>query len=256
MIKRIVAALLAVTICIPFVLGAVPQVSEASPDAQKLNAPGLPNSTGTKSDGSAGFSPDRVPTRAKVAALLVLKALSTKLIGSETTLSSLLIEAGVFAEADVTAINIRIIADAPVSMAENMPAPNPEQIQTQTPDASVFEREIFSLINQERAENGLPPLLWDAGAANVARAHSLDMVQKNYFSHINLEGRRPSDRMRAAGIAFTYIAENIARGFRTSETAVAAWMASPSHRAAILSEQPERMGVGVHGDTWTVNFIK
>ena len=187
-------------------------------------------------------------------ALIAFKTLDAKLKGSEITLSSLLIEANVFTEAAASAAGLGVIADAPVPLAERVPVPDSDRAGI--PDATVFEREVFILINKERENHGLPSLTWDAYVANIARAHSTDMMQNNFFSHTNLADQRPGDRVRAAGIAFNYLAENIARGFRTSESVVAAWMASPSHRDAILSEMPERMGIGVNGNVWTVNFIK
>jgi len=50
----------------------------------------------------------------------------------------------------------------------------------------------------------------DDEIAKVARAHSEDMVLNNYFSHTNLQGESPFDRMKKAGISYSSAGENIA----------------------------------------------
>ena len=186
-------------------------------------------------------------------ALISLNALSAKLKDSVRTLSTALIEAKAFTEDDAIKLGIGVISDPLVPLAENAPPQAP--VEDMTPGASQFEKEVFDLINKERTDRDLRALDWDAELAAVARAHSQDMVQRGYFSHISADGLRPAERKWAADIDFMYSAENIARGYRTPEGAVAGWMASPSHRGAILSESSVYMGIGVHDYHWTANFI-
>lgn len=42
--------------------------------------------------------------------------------------------------------------------------------------------QIFAMINYERSKNGLAPFIRDNGLAELAKNHSADMAQKNYFS--------------------------------------------------------------------------
>ena len=186
-------------------------------------------------------------------AVISLRALETMLKDSEKTLCSLLIDANVCSEAAANTAGIGVISDTPVPMAERMPTPTP--VQTPAPGVSQLEMEVFSLINKTRVDYGLATLEWSSILADVARAHSTDMGQRSFFSHINPDGLRPMQRMFAAGLSLRYSAENIARGYRTSGAVVAAWMASPSHRAAILAEEPSVMGVGLYNDYWTANFV-
>ena len=122
-------------------------------------------------------------------------------------------------------------------------------------DASAFEREVFDLVNIERAKQGIAPLQWDDRLADVARAHSTDMSQKNYFAHDSLDGRRFSDRIRNAGITFRAAAENIAWGYRTPKEVMEGWMNSPGHRANILNANYTHLGVGFYNNYWTQDFI-
>ncbi|MDD4286939.1 MAG: CAP domain-containing protein [Candidatus Peribacteraceae bacterium] len=50
------------------------------------------------------------------------------------------------------------------------------------------------------------------------------------------------------------LGENIARGQQTAQIAVEQWMASPSHRQAILQPLFRETGVGVFGDVWVQEF--
>ena len=119
--------------------------------------------------------------------------------------------------------------------------------------------EVWSLVNEERERAGLPTLAWDAGAAEVAYAHSLDMDARGFFSHTNPDGLAPWDRLTAAGISWSAAGENIARGYGSAAAVMAGWMASDGHRANILHPSFSRLGVGVHegpdGPWWTQVFL-
>jgi uncharacterized protein YkwD len=119
------------------------------------------------------------------------------------------------------------------------------------------EGEVLTLVNQERAAAGCPALRADPGLAGVARAHSADMRDRHFFSHVNPDGLDPFARARAAGIT-TARAENIAYGQPDAEAVMAAWMASPGHRENILDCGLATLGVGVAqgagGPWWTQLF--
>lgn len=125
-------------------------------------------------------------------------------------------------------------------------------------DVAAWEQEVFTLVNDIRLEYGLREFEYDDQLADVARAHSQDMIDRDFFDHENPDGDSPFDRMRAAGLRFTMAAENIAAGYPSPESVVEGWMNSPGHRANILSEN-KRMGVGLalggsYGYYWTQCF--
>ena len=116
---------------------------------------------------------------------------------------------------------------------------------------------MLSLVNSERTANGCAAIAWDETLAQVARLHSADMAARDYMDHTNPDGLTPFDRAAAAGT--TASAENIAAGQQTAADVMAAWMASPGHRANILNCSLTRLGVGVgyggsYGITWTQLF--
>ncbi|CAN5333791.1 hypothetical protein BH20GEM2_BH20GEM2_13550 [soil metagenome] len=115
--------------------------------------------------------------------------------------------------------------------------------------------ELTLELNRYRASVGCGELTWDDGAAHVAQGHSDDMVIRNFFSHVNPDGKSPFDRLRDARIDYRIAGENIAKGYSTGHTVLDAWLASPSHRANIEDCRYTQHGVGLDHDRWTQVFV-
>ncbi|WP_369131110.1 CAP domain-containing protein [Modestobacter roseus] len=147
-------------------------------------------------------------------------------------------------------------APAPAPTPAPVPAPAPAPAPA-APAAAGTEQRVLDLVNAERATAGCPAVIADPALAGVARAHSADMRDRDYFSHIDPDGQDPFARARAAGIQ-TARAENIAYGQPDAAAVMAAWMASPGHRANILNCELGTLGVGVAegagGPWWTQLF--
>lgn len=62
-----------------------------------------------------------------------------------------------------------------------------------------MEQLIAEGTNAERIMNGLSALVWDEQLARIARGHSQDMAEQDFFSHRNLEGEGPGERARRKG---------------------------------------------------------
>ncbi len=116
-------------------------------------------------------------------------------------------------------------------------------------NTAAFERTVFALINQKRAENGEKPLVWSDDLATVARRHSQDMADNKYFSHRGLDNSMVSDRADRAGVLkWRAIGENIAfnRGYKDPlEKAVELWMGSTGHRQNLLDNHWKESAVGI-----------
>ncbi len=112
-----------------------------------------------------------------------------------------------------------------------------------------FERKAFEEINQQRTAIGLPPLVWSDDAAKIARLHSENMANFNFFSHQGLDGSMVNNRADAFGInKWRAIGENIAynRGYANPiEFAVESWMKSNGHRENILNDRWKESGIGI-----------
>lgn len=158
-----------------------------------------------------------------------------------------------------------------VSRGTSAPTPTPSPI---TSDAVQLERLVHDLVNKERQSRGITPLRQDQRLSAIARAHSEDMADRDFFAHENLLGQDPSERAarqryicrKDYGTYYTEgVAENIFQNWLYSSTTyvgpipiknyssaeqiaastVRGWMESPGHRQNILSRDYDRVGTGV-----------
>jgi uncharacterized protein YkwD len=144
-------------------------------------------------------------------------------------------------------------AAAPAPTAAAPPAPTAAAASAAQADPGV-EEQILALVNAERADEGCAALVADEDLAAVARAHSADMRDRDYFGHVDRAGLDSFDRTEAAGVDAR--AENIAMGQPDAEALMDSWMDSSGHRANILDCSLTSLGVGVAegsgGPWWTL----
>ncbi len=109
------------------------------------------------------------------------------------------------------------------------------------------------LINQERADHGEAALAPNADLQQAAQAHTESMAFGDYFEHDGPQGDTPLSRMVSCGYIYSSqvgyeVGENIGWGtfdLGTPRAIVAAWMASPGHRANILDARFHDTAIGV-----------
>lgn len=91
-------------------------------------------------------------------------------------------------------------------------------------------------VNRERAARGLAPLVWQAQVVTAASAHASDMAAMRRMQHAGSDGSNAGDRLTRAGYVWSGWGENVAAGYTDPVAVVAAWMASPGHRAQMLGD--------------------
>jgi len=111
-------------------------------------------------------------------------------------------------------------------------------------DPVAAEAYAHRLLDEDRARFGLPALKHDEVLAAVARRHSAEMAQTGEIVHVSTITGTVADRLERAGFQASFAAENIARS-STIADAQEGLMRSPGHRAAILSSEPTRVGIGI-----------
>jgi uncharacterized protein YkwD len=131
---------------------------------------------------------------------------------------------------------------------------------------SAAESAMVDLLNTDRTDRGLVAVRVDSRLMAIARARSVDMVTKHYFSHTQPDGRNVFDILTAKGITWYNAGEIIAwNNYPMDSTASAAnrqWMGSPGHYAIVTSTDYNYVGVGlaVDPDTgkkiWTAVYLK
>lgn len=124
--------------------------------------------------------------------------------------------------------------------SESLDLPNDLQL---SPDA-VAERQMFDLVNEERAAVGIRTLTWDDRLLPVARQHSEEMFRLKYFAHQSPATGSPFDRLKAAGVTYSRAGENLAYAQSVS-VAHRGLMQSQGHRENILRPEFTRIAIGV-----------
>lgn len=125
--------------------------------------------------------------------------------------------------------------------------------------------ECADLINEYRVSQGLTPLTANLHLIAAAERHAQDLADHLMTGHIGSDGSTISSRITDAGFYLeiavttqTVVAENIAYNYTPAE-AVAAWLASPPHKANIDYALFDEMGFGaaLRSDgliTWVQTF--
>jgi uncharacterized protein YkwD len=121
---------------------------------------------------------------------------------------------------------------------------------------------VLCLINLERAHRRLPALHASPLLDRSAQGWTDEMVARGVFSHG--PGNAFADRISATGYDWQAAGENIATGYPTPRSVVAAWMASADHCRNILDPVFRDVGTGVNPRpvrgaatgpaTWTLDF--
>jgi uncharacterized protein YkwD len=105
------------------------------------------------------------------------------------------------------------------------------------------EAGVLAAVNAARTAHGLRPLRLDLTLRSAARSHSADMLRQNYFAHGAFAAR-----MAAFHVQGRQAGENLAWGsgpYGRAGAMIIEWLASPEHRANLLSPVYSRIGIGL-----------
>ena len=151
-----------------------------------------------------------------------------------------------------TIFSCKDIFDPPASEDTKPSNANQPYIPNSSFNVATAEARLFNLVNEQRVQHGKLPLQLRQDLVLVARKHSEDMRDRNFFAHVNPDGKDVSSRAKAAGIVYDAIGENLAwssipatNQIDPLQDAVIGWMNhktkslvnevnSPGHRANIL----------------------
>ena len=111
--------------------------------------------------------------------------------------------------------------------------------------ADISSEQLLLLTNQERQKEGNSALVLNEQLAQAAAQKAQDMFEYNYWAHNSPTGKTPWVFIKSSGYRYVYAGENLARGFSTPEDVIKAWMASPDHRANMMSSNYQDVGFGV-----------
>ncbi len=117
---------------------------------------------------------------------------------------------------------------------------------TQTLNLEDAREELLQYINSERQNHGLQTVRLLPQLNKLAQNHTDDMVENEFFAHVNLQGETPDDRRIDLSI-YTDIGENLAHA-PTVYFAHEALMRSAIHRKNILTSYWDTVGLGITKD--------
>lgn len=121
-----------------------------------------------------------------------------------------------------------------------------------------YAKKVLELVNKERTKAGLGTMVLDDSLCNVANIRAKEITE--VFEHTRPNGSSCFTVLKENNISYRAVGENIAAGQSTPEEVMKGWMNSPGHRANILSEDFNKLGVGyvtagdAYGHYWVQIF--
>lgn len=106
------------------------------------------------------------------------------------------------------------------------------------------EQQLFDLVNHEREKAGLNKLDWNDRLAEAAEAHSKLLAENRDLSHQFAGEPILQERVGYTRLRFNAVAENVAAA-PDVDTAHTALMKSPGHRANILHQDYNAIGISI-----------
>jgi len=118
------------------------------------------------------------------------------------------------------------------------------------------EKQILDITNIIRKNFDLNEVEWDSSVAQIAKEHSKEMYDKEYFSQESPSSGNLGDRLKGADISFVIAGENIAEQYIDGPAVVEGWLNSERHRRTLLEPDFTHLGVGVYRNYYTQDFIQ
>jgi hypothetical protein len=110
--------------------------------------------------------------------------------------------------------------------------------------SSITEDNIIRLVNYERIKKGLGVLTTNPLLTTAAIKKANDIFKNKYFGH-TIADRAFSSWIKDEKYEYSYIGENLAIDFISSEGAISAWLDSPTHKQNLLNERFRETGVAI-----------
>jgi len=141
------------------------------------------------------------------------------------------------------------------------PGPEPEPDPEPEPPVVGDAERMLQLVNQARASArscgshgsfaATHPLALESRLSSAAQWYSDDMHHNGAWGHIGSDGSTLVQRVERTGYPWLALGENIAKGYTSPESVMAAWLGSPGHCANIMRPQFTELGFGRTGVSWT-----
>ncbi|MCH8088326.1 MAG: CAP domain-containing protein, partial [Chloroflexi bacterium] len=145
--------------------------------------------------------------------------------------------------------------------ASPTPSPPPDQV------LQTLVQYMLALINDDRLENGLQPVI--LGTNPAAQQHAEEMLSEGYLAHWGLDGLKPYMRYTLSG-GYNYGAENVSGPPYYSDPDIyrhenvldllketqSGLMESPGHRRNILNKWHKKVNIGIAFNESAVSVVQ
>jgi uncharacterized protein YkwD len=142
-----------------------------------------------------------------------------------------------------------VVATCAVLIAASTAVAAPVQPRRATVSLSALEQGVLADINAFRVQNHLVPLRLSTALTTAARAHSQEMASGGYFAHESADGSAFWHRIQRSYTSSPWrywsVGENLlwSSGDLDAQGAVQMWIATPEHRANLLTANWREIGV-------------
>jgi hypothetical protein len=116
--------------------------------------------------------------------------------------------------------------------------------------AAIFPSVLVEKTNKTRTSVAMNELAVNETLVYAAQLKANDMAEKGYFAHNSPDGKTPWDWLEAAGYSYQNAGENLAVNFVDSSDVHNAWLNSPTHKANIVREGFEEIGIATAEGTY------
>ena len=111
--------------------------------------------------------------------------------------------------------------------------------------SDISASDLVADTNAQREKMSLPGLKVNDALTSAAFLKAKDMFANNYWAHTSPEGVSPWKWVGDAGYNYDVAGENLAKNYPTAQATVDAWMQSATHRANILNNKYQDIGLAV-----------
>lgn len=111
--------------------------------------------------------------------------------------------------------------------------------------SEITAEKVFIQTNQQRLENNLPSLHFNSTLSISAQKKAEDMFTNNYWAHTSPSGKTPWSFLKEVNYQYKIAGENLAKDFYDTESLMNAWMNSPTHKANIVNQKYDEIGIAV-----------
>lgn len=115
--------------------------------------------------------------------------------------------------------------------------------------SEITAQKVLAATNAYRVKNNLSPLTLNSSLTQSATAKANDMFTKGYWAHNSPDGTSPWQFFKDVNYKYSFAGENLAKDFYDTQGLMDAWINSPTHKANLVGDKYQEIGIGVVNGT-------